>query len=90
MVRQSVIAGHGIGLLPEPQVLDDILNARVYRLLPDYPTEQTQAFLVYPSRRHLAPRTRVVIDWLSSRFRAVSARLSDERVWGEHETTWLV
>jgi DNA-binding transcriptional LysR family regulator len=90
VVRQSVLAGHGVTLLPEPQVLDDILSARLYRLLPEYPTEQTQAFLVYPSRRHLAPRTRVVIDWLAARFRAVSARLADERVWGEHETVWLV
>jgi DNA-binding transcriptional LysR family regulator len=90
VVRQSVLAGHGMGLLPEPQVLDDILSARLYRLLPDYPTERTQVFLVYPSRRHLAPRTRVVIDFLVERFSAVGARLADERVWGEHETVWLV
>jgi len=89
VVRQAVLAGHGIALLPEPQVLDDILAARLYRLLPEYPTEQTQAFLVYPSRRHLAPRTRVVIDFLVERFKAVGARLADERVWGEHETVWL-
>ncbi len=90
VVRQAALIGHGIALLPEPQVLDDILGARLYRLLPDYPTERTQAFLVYPSRRHLAPRTRVVIDFLVERFAAVAARLTDERVWGEHETVWLV
>ena len=90
MVRQAALAGHGIALLPEPQVLDDILGARLYRLLPDYPTDRTKAFLVYPSRRHLPPRTRVVIDFLVERFAAVGARLADERVWGEHETVWLV
>jgi len=90
LVRAAALAGHGIALLPEPQVLDDILGARLYRLLPDYPTERTKAFLVYPSRRHLAPRTRVVIDFLVERFAAVGARLADERVWGEHETVWLV
>jgi DNA-binding transcriptional LysR family regulator len=90
VVRQAALAGHGITLLPEPQVLDDILGARLYRLLPDYPTERTQAFLVYPSRRHLPPRTRVVIDFLVERLTAVGARLADERVWGEHETVWLV
>jgi DNA-binding transcriptional LysR family regulator len=90
VVRQAALAAHGIALLPEPQVLDDILGARLYRLLPDFPTERTQAFLVYPSRRHLAPRTRVVIDFLVERFAAVGARLADERVWGEHETVWLV
>jgi DNA-binding transcriptional LysR family regulator len=90
VVRQAALTGHGITLLPEPQVLDDILGARLYRLLPDYPTDRTQAFLVYPSRRHLPPRTRVVIDFLVERFSAVGARLADERVWGEHETVWLV
>ena len=90
VVRQAALAGHGIALLPEPQVLEDILAARLYRLLPNYPTERTRAFLVYPSRRHLAPRTRVVIDFLVERFAAVGARLADERVWGEHETVWLV
>ncbi len=90
VVRQAALAGHGLALLPEPQVIDDILSARLYRLLPDYPTERTHAFLVYPTRRHLAPRTRVVIDFLVARFEAVGARLADERVWGEHETVWLV
>jgi DNA-binding transcriptional LysR family regulator len=90
IVRQAALAGHGIALLPEPLVLDDILGARLYRLLPDYPTDRTKAFLVYPSRRHLPPRTRVVIDFLVERLGAVGARLADERVWGEHETVWLV
>ena len=90
VVRQAALTGHGIALLPDPQVLDDILSARLYRLLPDYPTQRTQAFLVYPSRRHLPPRTRVVIDFLVERFTAVGARLTDERMWGEHETVWLV
>lgn len=90
VVRQAALAGHGIALLPEPQVVDDILSARLYRLLPDFPTDLTQGFLVYPSRRHLAPRTRVVIDFLVERFSAVSARLADQRVWGEHENVWLV
>jgi DNA-binding transcriptional LysR family regulator len=90
VVRQFALAGNGIALLPEPLVLDDILGARLYRLLPDYPTERTPVFLVYPSRRHLAPRTRVVIDFLVERYSAVAARLADQRVWGEHETVWLV
>jgi DNA-binding transcriptional LysR family regulator len=90
VLRQAALAGHGIALLPEPLVLDDILAARLYRLLPNYPTERSRLYLVYPSRRHLAPRTRVVIDFLVERFTAVGNRLADERVWGEHETVWLV
>jgi hypothetical protein len=32
--------------------------------LPDYGSETSPAYVVYPSRQHLAPRTRVVIDFL--------------------------
>jgi hypothetical protein len=32
----------------------------------------------------------VVIDFFVERLAAVGARLADERVWGEHETVWLV
>ena len=43
VVRQAALAGHGIALLPEPQVLEDILGARLYRLLPEYPTDADQS-----------------------------------------------
>jgi len=77
-------------LLPELQVVDDIRAARLYRLLADYPSGRAPVFVVYPSRRHLAPRTRVVIDFLVEGGRALAAWLDDARIWGENETTWLV
>ena len=80
----------GIALLPEMQVVDDIRAARLYRLLADYPSGRGQVFLVYPSRRHLAPRTRVMIDFLVEMGRALETWLADARIWGENETTWLV
>lgn len=82
VVRQAALAGFGIALLRETQVLDDILDGRLQRLLPDYPTERSQAFLVYPSRRHLAPRTRVVIDFLVEQVSIVSGRLADKGLCG--------
>ena len=90
IVRQAVLAGHGIGRLPEAMALNDILAARLYRLLPDFPSERRQAFLIYPSRQHLPPRTRLVIDFLVERFAALNKRLANERVWGENETVWLI
>ena len=89
VVRHAALAGHGVALLPELQVLDDILASRLYRLLPDYPTEHIGVFLVYPSRRNLAPRTRVVIDHMIARFAAANARLTGERAGTEHDTFWL-
>jgi DNA-binding transcriptional LysR family regulator len=90
ILHRAVLAGHGIARLSDAMVVDDIRSARLYRLLPDYPSERRQAFLVYPSRRHLPPRTRVVIDFLVERFAALDKRLADARLWGENETVWLV
>ncbi len=90
VVHRAALAGYGIALLPESQVVDDIRAARLYRLLGDFPSGRDQVFLVYPSRRHLPPRTRVMIDFLVELARAEEARLADARVWGENETTWLV
>jgi DNA-binding transcriptional LysR family regulator len=89
-VHQAALAGYGIAILPELQVLDDIRAGRLYGLLPEYPSGRAQVFVVYPSRRHLAPRTRVVIDFLVDGGRRDEARLADIRVWGENENTWLV
>ena len=90
VVHRATLTGIGIALLPELQVVDDIRAARLYRLLADYPCDRAPVFVVYPSRRHLAPRTRVVIDFLVEGGRALAAWLDDAREWGENETTWLV
>ena len=57
-------AGHGIALLPEIQLIDDLRAGRMYRLLEDYPSQRVPVHIIYPSRRNLAPRTRVVMDFL--------------------------
>src|ERR1700723_2965669 len=64
VVHHAPLAGYGIAFLPLLSIADDLRAARLCRVLADYPSEPTQTFLVYPSRRHLAPRTRVVIDFL--------------------------
>ncbi len=90
VARQAAIAGYGIALLGDPLTVDDIRASRLYRLLPDFPAARRQAFIVYPSRRHMAQRTRVVIDFLVERFRHLEATLRDGRSWGENDSTWLV
>lgn len=90
VVHRAALAGYGIAKLPESQVVDDIRASRMYRVLGDYRSERQQLFLVYPSRRHLAPRTRVMIDFLANMVHAEEARLANARVWGENEASWLV
>jgi DNA-binding transcriptional LysR family regulator len=68
-------SGHGIALLPEIQIIDDLRAGRLYRLLNDYPSQLVPVFIVYPSRRNLAPRTRVVMDFLLEQTREISVLL---------------
>jgi DNA-binding transcriptional LysR family regulator len=73
-VRSAALGGLGIALLPEYQIVDDIRDGRLQLVLPDYTSEPLPAYLVYPSRRHLAPRTRVVIDFLIDQVQRLRAR----------------
>jgi DNA-binding transcriptional LysR family regulator len=90
IVRQAATSGYGIALLGDPLTLNDIRAGRLYRLLPNYVARRRQSYIVYPSRRYLAQRTRVVIDFLIAAFRQLEGRLRDGREWGENDATWLV
>jgi DNA-binding transcriptional LysR family regulator len=75
-VRLAARAGHGIALLPELLVFDDMRASYLVRLLSDYPSQRLPVHLVYPSRRNVAPRTRVVIDFLLAEYRQLEAKLA--------------
>jgi DNA-binding transcriptional LysR family regulator len=74
-VRRAARAGHGIALLPEIQLIDDLRAGRLFRLMEDYESQRVPVHIVYPSRRNLAPRTRVVMDFLVQQTREISALL---------------
>jgi DNA-binding transcriptional LysR family regulator len=90
IVRRAVLDGYGVAMVPEGLIVDDARSARLYRLLPDYQTERQPAFLLYPSRRHLPPRTRVVIETIAKEAAAIAARLAEDDIWGSSsDTAWL-
>jgi DNA-binding transcriptional LysR family regulator len=64
-VHRAALNGHGIALLSHLLVTKDIENGRLRRLLEEYPCRRYPLYIVYPSRRALPPRTRVVIDFLT-------------------------
>jgi len=45
---------------------------RLQSLMPDLPTLSFRLSIVYPSRRNLPPRTRIVIEFLAELIRADS------------------
>jgi DNA-binding transcriptional LysR family regulator len=74
-VQRAARAGYGIASLPEIQLIDDLRAGRLFRLLEDYPSQRVPVQIVYPSRRNLAPRTRVVMDFLVEQTREISMLL---------------
>jgi DNA-binding transcriptional LysR family regulator len=67
-VREAVISGYGIGMLPAWYFRDEIQNGKVKILLRDWQVPGVPVHLIYPSRRHLSPRVRAVMDFLISEF----------------------
>jgi len=68
-VREAVVSGIGLALMPSWVFGADLTGGRVQAVLQRFQAEQVPIQAVYPSRRHLAPRTRAVIDFLIDEFR---------------------
>jgi DNA-binding transcriptional LysR family regulator len=86
-VHLAARTGYGIAHLSLLEVFDDLRSGALIRVLRDFPAPGVPVNLVYPSRRHLAPRTRLVMDFIWEQFRQVLAELrtaSDEGALGQH------
>jgi DNA-binding transcriptional LysR family regulator len=75
-VHLAARTGYGIANLALLEVFDDLRNGTLVRVLSDYPAAGVPFSLVYPSRRHLAPRTRVVLDFIWEEVRQIQAQLA--------------
>lgn len=62
--RAAAIAGQGIILQPAFIVGEDLRSGALVELMPDYRSTTFGIHAVYPSRRHLPPKVRVMIDFL--------------------------
>lgn len=89
-LHDATLGGQGIALLWETRVLDDLRGGRLQRVLTDYSSPEAQAFIVYPSRRHLPPRTRVVIDFVVELFQELEQQRNAARRTAAVEEAWLV
>jgi DNA-binding transcriptional LysR family regulator len=72
-VHLAARSGYGIVYLALVEVFDDLRSGALVRVLRDFPAPGVPFSLVYPSRRHLAPRTRVVMDFIWEQVRQVQA-----------------
>ncbi|KQY89805.1 LysR family transcriptional regulator [Brevundimonas sp. Root1423] len=68
-VRDAACAGLGIALMASWCAADELRSGELVPVLTDYPLVSTQTlWALYPSSRELAPKVRVLIDWLTERF----------------------
>jgi DNA-binding transcriptional LysR family regulator len=75
-VQLAARSGYGIAFLPLVQVIDDLMSGDLLPVLSAFPASSKPVSLVYPSRRHLAPRTRVVLDFILDEMKQSQATLA--------------
>ena len=74
-VREAVIGGAGIAVIPVWMFTDEIASGRVRIILEAFEPKRLPIHAVYPSRRHLPAKVRAMIDFLAAEF-ATEPRLS--------------
>ncbi|MCJ2090962.1 LysR family transcriptional regulator [Methylobacterium sp. J-072] len=67
----TLLGGRVMGPVQHLLVADDLAAGRLVRVLPDYEVRSTEAYLVYPSVRHMRPAVRAFTDFAVPRIRAV-------------------
>jgi DNA-binding transcriptional LysR family regulator len=71
VLRAAVLAGVGIGRVPESVVREDLKSGALVRVLPQWNSPQGVLHVVFPSRRGLLPAVRAFIDFLAQRLPAM-------------------
>ena len=62
--REAALAGLGLTMLSAWLIRDELSHDQLRPVLPDWRFAPVPIHAVYPSRRHLAPRVRIVLDFL--------------------------
>ncbi len=63
-LREAVLAGLGVALMPLWLVGEDIRDGRLEVVLPDYPAPDSAIYAVYAPGRFLSPKVRRFVDFL--------------------------
>lgn len=66
-LRELALNGGGIALLPEHVCRGDLAAGLLQQVLPEHPIPPNPFYLIYPSREHLAPALRSLMDFVADR-----------------------
>ena len=72
VLKTLLIAGSGIGWLPDFDTVDALADGRLVRVLPDHPVETVDIHALYASHRTLSAKVRAFIDALVEHLPALS------------------
>jgi len=67
-VRDALRAGFGVSLIPLPYVEEDLRTGRLQAAQEDWSTVKTALYAIYPSRQHMTPKLRALLDFLVAQF----------------------
>lgn len=67
VVKEMALRGFGLGVVPLMLAAEEVADGRLIPLLVDYPMEEKDFFLVYPSRRQLASKTLAFINFITEK-----------------------
>lgn len=64
VLQAFAVRGHGVAVLPQWLVQDDLESGRLVRLLPDHRFAPQGVYAMYPDTRHLPQKVRAFIDFV--------------------------
>lgn len=74
--RAAALAHQGVVLQPTFLVGEDLAEGTLEELMPEYRSRELGIYAVYPTRKHVAPKVRVLIDFLAERLGRRSPEVS--------------
>jgi DNA-binding transcriptional LysR family regulator len=72
-IREAMLAGAGVALVPDWLVHEEIKSGQVITLMPELAPAPLEVNAVYPSGRHVSTKLRTFVDFLQQRFKAIPA-----------------
>jgi DNA-binding transcriptional LysR family regulator len=71
--RAIALENQGVIMQPTFLVGDDIAQGRLVQLMAEFSAIELGIYAVYPSRKHVTPKVRVLIDYLAEHFQKQAA-----------------
>jgi len=71
LLKQAIIDGLGIAVLPEYMARDDLAAGELVNILPDWGMEQVEVYALYPKHRAKIPKVKAFLDFVSKLYQEV-------------------